>query len=219
MLIAEAVMLVLIDPPTGRPKVDIIRLDTVLGGALTCDLEVRGLLHPSPTGPLGNLRVTAARTPDGRLAELPDTLRGDSLMIDGLRIAAARSYNGPRLVGKLGRNVLTTTTQRFVDRGIVEARPEKRWLGLVTLSRWPVLDPAPVEAQNRRVYDVIVGGRAPDAHTRALLTMLHAIDVTHRVIPLDGLTRSEVRARVAPVVGKSWIATAVRALVAAQMPG
>jgi hypothetical protein len=219
VLIAEAVMLVLIDPPTGRPKVDIIRLDTVLGGALTCDLEVRGLLQTSPTGPLGNLRVTASRTPDGRVADLPDTLRGDALMIDGLRIAAARSYNGPRLVGKLGRNVLTTTTQRFIDRGIVESRPEKRWLGLVTLSRWPVLDPAPVEAQNRRVHDVIVGGRPADAHTRALLTMLHAIDVTHRVIPLDGLTRSEVRARVAPVVGKSWIATAVRALVAAQMPG
>lgn len=219
MLIAEAVMLVLIDPPTGRPKVDIIRLDTVLGGALTCDLEVRGLLHTSPTGPFGNLRVTAARTSDGRVVELPDTVRGDSLMTDGLRIAAERSYNGPRLVGKLGRNVLTTTTQRFIDRGIVEARPEKRWLGLVSLSRWPVLDPAPVEAENRRVYDVIVNGRPADAHTRALLTMLHAIDVTHRVIPLDGMPRGEVRARVAPVVGKSWIATAVRALVAAQMPG
>lgn len=219
MLIAEAVMLMLIDPPSGRPKVDIIRLDTVLGGALTCDLEVRGLLHTSPTGPFGNLRVTAARTPDGKVAELPDTLRGDSLMIDGLRIAAARSYNGPRLVGKLGRNVLSTTTQRFIDQGIVEARPEKRWLGLVTLSRWPVLNLAPVEAQNRRIQAVIIDGRPADAHTRALLTMLHALDVTHRVIPLDGMSRGEVRARVKSVVGKSWIANAVKALVAAQMPG
>lgn len=219
MLIAEAVMLVLIDPPSGRPKVDIIRLDTVLGGALTCDLEVRGLLHTSPTGPLGNLRVTAARTSDGRVAPLPDYLSHDSLMVDGLRIAAEKSYNGPRLVGKLGRNVLDTTTQRFIEQGIVEARPEKRWLGLVTLSRWPVLNMAPVEAQNRLIYDVVVLGKAPDAHTRAVLTMLHSIDVTHQVIPLDGMTRGEVRARVAPVVGKSWIATAVRVLVAAQMPG
>lgn len=219
MLIAEAVMLVLIDPASGKPKVDIIRLDTVLGGALTSDLEVRGLLHTSPTGPLGNLRVTAARTSDGRVAPLPDTVAGDALMIDGLRVASLRSYNGPRLVGKLGRNVLDTTTQRFIDQGIVTARPEKRWFNLVSLRRWPVLDPAPVEAQNRRVYDVIVRGHVPDAHTRALITMLHAIDMTHLAIPLDGMSRGEVRARVKPLVGKSWIASAVRALVAAQMPG
>ncbi len=219
MLIAEAMMLLLIDPPTGRPKVDPIRLETVLGGALTCDFETRGLLTTSPTGPLGNLRVTATRNPDGSLVRLPAHLERDSLMVDGLAIAAKRSYNGPRLVGKLGRNVLTTTTQRLIDRGTVVSRPEKRWLNLVTLARWPVQDLGPVEEQNRLIYDAIVLGRQPDPHTLALITMLHAIDVTHRVVPLDGLSRADVRARVKPIVGKSWIAYSVRVLVAAQMPG
>jgi Golgi phosphoprotein 3 (GPP34) len=219
VLIAEAIMLVLIDPVSGKFKVDPIRLETVLGGALTSDLEVLGLLTTSNTGPFGNLRVTASHSESGKVVELPVSLQRDFLLTQGLQIAAAKSFNGPRLVGKLGRDVRTTTLERFVDQGIVEARPEKRWLGMVHLPRWPMLNTAPVNEQNRLMYDALIGQQTPDPHTRALIGLLHCLDITHKVVPLDNLPRAEVRTRAKQVAGKSWITSAVRALVAAQMPG
>ncbi len=214
MLIAEALMLLLLDPVTGKPQVDLIRLDTVLGGALTYDFEVRGLLHTTHDGPFGNLRVTAAAN-----ASLPGDLRDDFLMVQGLSIASAKRYNGARLVGKLGKDVQSTTLQRLVDQGIVEVRGDRRWLGLVTLRRWPMLNTDALKAQQRLVYDAIVREQTPDAHTRSVIALLHCLDVTHKVMPLDDLPRKAVRARANQIAGKHWITSAVRALVAAQMPG
>jgi hypothetical protein len=219
MLIAEAVMLVLLEPESGKPKVDLIRLDTVLGGALTFDLELWGLLTTTNTGPFGNLRVTATRTASGEIVVIPESLAQNFLITQGVAIAAAKSHNGPRLVGKLGRDVQTTVLQRFVDEGIVASRPEPRWLGLVTLPRWPVIDRSLLAGLNQQVYDAIVGDQTPDPQTRALIALLHCLDVTHQVVPLGDLTRAEVRARAKQLVGKHWITSAVRALVAAQMPG
>ena len=214
MLIAEAIMLLLLDPVTGKPKVDLIRLDTVLGGALTSDFEVRGLLAIDHDGPFGRLRVTAEPG-----ARLPDSVRDDFLMVQGLGIAAAKRYNGPRLVGKLGRDVQTTVLQRFIDQGIIEVRDERRWLNLVTLRRWPMLNTDALEAQQRLVYDAIVRGLTPMPDTKAIIALLHCLDVTHKIMPLDDLPRHEVRARAKKIAGKNWIASAVKALVAAQMPG
>ncbi len=219
MLIAEAIMLVLLDPVSGKPKVDPIRLETVLGGALASDLEVLGLLTVSPTGPFGNLRVTAGRSSTGEVLALPESLRTDFLLTQGLQIAAAKSYNGPRLVGKLGRDVRETTLQRFIDQGIIESSVDRHWLGLVKLTRWPMLNGAPAADQHRRMYDAIVRQQIPDAHTRSMIALLHCLDVTHKVVSLDNLSRADVRARAKEIAGKNWIAAAVKALVAAQMPG
>lgn len=219
MLIAEAIMLVLLDPVSGKPKIDPIRLETVLGGALTSDLEVLGLLATSKTGPFGNLRVTATRSPSGEVAALPEPLRQDFLLNQGLQIAASKIHNGPRLVGKLGRDVRVTTLQRFLDQGIIESRSEKHWLGLVRLTRWPMLNTGPLEAQHRLLYDAIIGQQIPDPRTRSLIALLHCLDVTHKVLPLDNLPRAEIRTRAKQIAGKNWIAAAVKALVAAQMPG
>ena len=183
------------------------------GGSVYTGLAIGTLIR------LRNLRVTATRSESGELAELPVALRQDFLLNQGLQIAAAKSLNGPRLVGKLGRDVRTTTLQGFVDQGVIEARPEKRWLGLVTLPRWPMLNTAPVNEQNQLMYDAIIGLQPADAKTRALIGLLHCLDVTHKVVPLDNLSRADVRIRAKEIAGKSWITNAVRALVAAQMPG
>ena len=214
MLIAEAIMLLLLDPVSGKPKVDLIRLDTVLGGALTSDFELRGLLKITHDGPFGSLRVIA--TPG---AVLPEDLRDDFLMVQGLSIASAKRRNGPRLVGKLGKDVQTTVLQRFIDQGIIEVRNERLWLNLVTLRRWPMLNTRALEEQQRLVYDAIVLQRTPSADTRAIIALLHCLDVTHRIMPLDDLPRHEVRTRAKAIAGKNWIASAVKALVAAQMRG
>lgn len=219
MLIAEAILLILLEPASGAIRLDPIRLETVLGGALTADLELAGLLSTDTSGPFGNRRVTAVAAIDGRGSAVPLALRDDILIRQGVSIAAARRHNGPRLVGKLARDVRVTVLQRFVDQGIVRFAPERRWLGLVSLGRWPVIDPSPIDALHAQLYAAIIARQEPDAHTRWVIALLHCLDITHKVVPLGDLSRADVRARCQELTGKHWITTAVRALVAAQMPG
>lgn len=210
MLIAEAIVLILLDPVSGKIRLDPIRLETVLGGALTAELDAAGLLAVSNTGPFGNLRVTSHQ---------PLPASDDFLINQGVRIAAARSHNGPRLVGKLARDVRVTVLQRLVEQGTVEFAPEARWMGLVSLDRWPVVDQSPIDALHRRLYDAIVASHTPDLRTQWVIALLHCLDVTHKVVPLNDMSRASVRTRCQEIAGRHWITSAVRALVAAQMPG
>ena len=72
-------------------------------------------------------------------------------------------------------------------------------------------------AVRRELGDVLVRGVRPEERTAALIAVLSALDLAHKVIDREGVPAREVRKRAKEVAEGDWAAKAVRdSIVAAQ---
>ncbi|AEE44902.1 GOLPH3/VPS74 family protein [Cellulomonas fimi] len=211
MLLAEATLLLLTDPTTGRSLDSGQRTGLALAGSVLVELvqdglvEITGKGHPQLAP--GRVVVTAtARHPD---PDLDDALR---------QIAAWRRHRRPQeVVPVLARGLRATIEQRLVDAGVLRPVPV-RFLGITWTTRHPVVDPAgPSAVLRQRLREVVVGSRQPDARDATLVAVLHALGRVPGAVGDVGLSRSEVRRRAAAIAKGDVGGEAVRrALQAAE---
>ena len=116
----------------------------------------------------------------------------------------------PRL-GKKRRDLLIG---RLLRVGILEER-EDRVLGLIPRRRWPTVDSTREDDVRRKLGDVLIRGARPEHRTAALVAVLSALDLAHKVIDREGLTAREVKKRAKEVAEGDWAAKAVRDSIAA----
>jgi len=116
----------------------------------------------------------------------------------------------PRL-GKKRRDLLIG---RLLRVGILEER-EDRVLGLIPRRRWPTVDSTREDDVRRKLGDVLIRGARPEQRTAALVAVLSALDLAHKVIDREGLTAREVKKRAKEVAEGDWAAKAVRDSIAA----
>jgi hypothetical protein len=117
------------------------------------------------------------------------------------RQRVARSLRLPLdLVTRLGKKRRDVLLDRLRQRGVRAEQEQHRVLGLVPRSRWPTVG---------ATHEDVVGGRA-EPRTAALVAVLSALDLAHKVIDLKGLSKREVRKRAKQVADGDWTAKAVR---------
>ncbi|SDS95030.1 GOLPH3/VPS74 family protein [Actinopolymorpha singaporensis] len=204
MLLAEDLLLLLVDDSTGRPVTDGTKLDHALAGAVLLELTLRGKVDVA--GPGEDVRK-------GRLVVRDESPTGEPVLDQGLSILDAREGSKPaNVLGRLAKGLRDRLLAGLADRGVL--RQEKgRVLGIFPTTRWPAEDSSHENSLRVTLSDVLVQGRTPDARTGALVSLLAAIDVVPKVV--DAPDRRAVRRRAREISEGAWAADAVKKAVAA----
>ena len=201
-LIAEDLLLLLIDDKTGKPKTG--HLEIALGGALLVDLALQGLVEvatPGSSWRSAKLRPVAGARPVDRV-------------LAGALGAVVENQAASRLVVKVGKGLVEPLAERQRQRGVLDRRDEKV-LGLVTRTRWPSRDPSREESIRRGLVVILVQGGHCDARNAALIGLLLAVHRLHRTITHPDASAHRLKQRAKEVAGESWATPTVKGAVAA----
>lgn len=199
MLIAEDLLLLLLDDQSGAPQSGY--LSTALGGAALVELalgrhveveEKRGLWRTA------RVDVVAGAQPPA-----------DPVLADAFATVAEKRRTAQDLVGRLGRGLVEELAGRLVERGILERRDD-RLLGLFPRKRWPMVDARHEQELRASLTFVLVQGQEPDERTAALIALLAAVDRVHKVVDRGGMSARDVKRRARQIGEGDWAAKAVR---------
>jgi hypothetical protein len=204
MLLAEDLLLLLLDDSSGRPVTDGTKLDHALAGAVLLELTLRGKVDVAAPGE--DVRK-------GRLVVRDESPTGEPILDHGLSIVDDREGSKPaNVLGKLAKGLRERLLAGLADRGVI--RQEKgRVLGIFPTTRWPAEDSTHENSLRATLSGVLVQGLTPDPRTGALVSLLAAIDVVPKVV--DAPDRKAVRRRAKEISEGAWAAEAVKKAVAA----
>jgi hypothetical protein len=196
MTVTEDLVLLLLDPGSGRAVVDGTSLDRVIGGALLLDLATRERIAADDGGAKARLAVADA-SPTG------------DPVLDGTLARLDKPLRAQKAVERLARGNRTPVLERLAERGLVD-RERSRLLGIFPTTSWT---PGVAASELRgRVAAVLRDGARPDQHLAMLISLVHAVKAEHKVV--DG-PRRQLRARAAEVAEGEWAGQAVRKAVQA----
>jgi len=205
-LIAEDLVLLLLDDESGK-FTNASYLDTGIGGALLVELalaETVEVVKESGMWARAKVRPTGLSAPP------------DPVLAEALSVVAEKERGAQDLVGRLGRRRREQLLDRLRERGIVEPR-EDRVLGLIPRRRWPTVDSTHEAGVRRELGDVLLRGVTPAERTAALISVLSALDIAHKVVDRERAPARDVRKRAKEVAEGDWAAKAVRdSITAAQ---
>jgi hypothetical protein len=209
VILAEDVLLLLIDDASGRPVVDKTRLDLALAGGVLLDLATSGRVEVTGSGE----QVKA-----GRLVVRDDRSTGDEVLDEGLRRIAAIGPRKPESVlPKMAKGLRQNLLDRLTGQGILRAH-EGRVLGIFPSHTWPAVDSSHQRGLRAGLRDVLVVGRTPAPREAALVSLLQAIDQVPKVLNDTGdtgLSARELRRRAKEVSAGGFADEAVRKAVQA----
>jgi hypothetical protein len=196
MTLAEDLVLLLLDPRTGRAVVDSTSLDRAIGGALLLDLSTRERITADGGGARARLSVVDAAP------------TGDPLL-DTALARLDKPLRAQKAVERLARGTRTPVLERLADQALVR-HERNRLLGILPISTWT---PGHAAQELRgRVAAVLRDGAQPDQHLALLISLVHAVKAEHKIV--DG-PRRQLRARAAEVADGEWAGQAVRKAVQA----
>lgn len=209
MLIAEELLLLLLDDESGKLVVDATTAaDPVLAGAVLVDLALGGFVD-----------VAAAGEPvkEGRIVIRRPGPTGDPLLDEALATATAAAGKKPAtLIPKVAKGLRAAVSQRLVDRGIVRSERAKV-LGIFPTSRWPEADPRPEAQARERLAAVLLSENPPDVPTAALISLLLTANALPKVIRTDRtgapVDTKALIARAKQVADSDWASAAARRAV------
>lgn len=204
-LIAEDLLLVLLDDETGRLAAS-ESIQALLGGALLTELALAGAVEVGAKEGLLRRRKVRVAEPTPPLAD-PSLRRALATVMEKERTAED-------LVPRLGKKVRDDLLGRLQERGMLR-REDSTVLGVFSRTRWPAEDTAHEHALRDRLQDALVGGVDPDARTAALIALLSSVDRAHRCVDTDGLRGRDVKKRAQQIAEGEWAAAAVRDAVQA----
>jgi len=202
-LIAEDLLLLLLDDESGEAIVDGTRLPRVLAGAVLLELALDGYVTPAEPGE--DVRK-------GRLAVRRDGSPDDPILARALEVirAARRPMTPETAIEKLDTEIRVAVFERVIDRGWVREN-RRKILGIFPSTSWPALDESH-ECDVRRVLEqVLVEGLDPDPRTAALVSLLSAVDAAARAFP--DADRKAIRKRAKEIADGEWAGAAVRKAV------
>jgi len=198
MLIAEDVLLLLVDDATGRFLVDSTKLDNVLAGAVLVELATIERIGFPPEG---------SRVKRGRMVVVDPTQPGDPVLDSSLAtVAASRPAKPEQLIAKLRKRLRATLLERLTATGALR-RSTRKLMGILPRTTWPAVDSSHKRELRGRLQAVLVAGATPDGRTAALVSLLAAVNAAHKVV--DG-NKKLVRARAKDIAAGEWAGAAVK---------
>jgi hypothetical protein len=207
MLIAEDVLLLLVDDRTGRFLVDSTRLDNVLAGAVLVELVAIERVG------FGSERGRRRR---GRMVVLNPTPPGDAVLDRALAtVAASRAAKPEALIAKLRKRLRATLLERLSAAGTLH-RSTRKVMGIVPRTTWSAVDSGRTRELRARLQAVLVAGGTPDHRSAALISLLAAVNAAHKVVEGD---KKAVRARARDIAAGDWAGAAVKKAIDAVNAG
>ena len=203
MLLAEDLLLLLTDDKTGKLVGSSTEIDVALGGALLVELALTERVDVA--GPDERVRK-------GRLLVKDPSPTGDDLLDEALGLVGRKEGKKPEtVVTPLGKKTRRRLYERLTQAGILRSE-ERRVLGLFPSRRRPAIDTAHESAVRESLSTALRLGTTTDPRTGALISLLVALDATHKVVTPDsvGLTKKELKANAKRIAEGEWAAKAVR---------
>jgi Golgi phosphoprotein 3 (GPP34) len=203
MLLAEDLLLLLTDDDTGKLAASSTEVDVALGGALLVELAL-----------MDRVDVAGAdeRVREGRLVVRDANPTGDGLLDEALAIVAQKEGKKPKIVvAGLGKGVRLRLYDRLVQGGVLRAEGD-RVLGIFPTHRWPAADATHEVSVRTGLATGLRDGATTDERTGALVALLHALKVEHKVVDPGavGLSKKELNANAERIAEGDWAAKAVR---------
>jgi hypothetical protein len=195
MLVAEALLLLLLDDEKGSTSSGYAR-DEGLAGAVLLDLVALGLVDERD----GVLVAVGAEPSSPVLARAWRAI--------GSTPRSIKQWVR-KLPGQL-KPIKRTVAEPLVARGVISEERHKI-LGLFPTTRYPEVDPGPESSLRSRLRAVLVSGAEPDASIAGLLALLVPLDLVKRVVERD--ERKAASARAKAVAERGPVGDAVRAAV------
>lgn len=185
-MLAEDLLMLLHHPETGRLLVSSDKADVALGGALLVELTQRQRIKVTEPH-----RVTRNRT----VAVIDPTSTGDDILDEALqRISARRSKRSQVVVSKITKGARSRLLERLTEQGRLKPK-QARLVGIIPAGAWPAGDTQHTEELKRELRHVLVGERSPTHHEAAIISLLHAVAGTAKVLADAGLDRRELKRR------------------------
>jgi hypothetical protein len=198
--LADDLLLVLLDPASGKPRVDGMKLDYGLAGALLLELALAERVD-----------VVGAKPAKAEVVVLDGAPPADDLLADALRRIGEKRRKADSLVPALAKGLRGRLFERAEQRG--DVRHERLTL---RPDRWPEADGARGRALTARLSDVLITGVTPEPRTAALVALLAAIDAAPAAVGAADRARRKAVARRATEIGEgAWAAESVRRAVKA----
>ncbi|MDH6280887.1 GOLPH3/VPS74 family protein [Prescottella agglutinans] len=202
-LIAEDLLLLLLDDESGGPVVDGTRLPRVLAGAVLIELALDGYVTPAQDG---------EDVKKGRLAVRQEATPGDPILARAVEVIreSRRPMKPETAIEKLDTEMREAVFERVIDRGWVR-ESRRKILGIFPSKTWPAVDESHERGVRRDLEQVLVEGLDPNPRTAALISLLSAVDAVAKVFP--DADRKEVRKRAKDIAEEEWAGAAVRKAV------
>lgn len=202
-LIAEDLLLLLLDDDSGQPLVDGTKLPRVLAGAVLLELALDGYVTPAEGGEdvkKGRLAVRLDGTPDDPiLARTVEVIR-----------ESRRPMKPEAAIEKLDSEMRAAVFERVIDRGWVR-EDRRKILGIFPSKIWPPVDESHERGVRRDLEQVLVDGLDPNPRTAALISLLSAVDAAAKAFP--DADRKAIRKRAKDIAEEEWAGAAVRKAV------
>ena len=203
MLLAEDLLLVLTDDDTGKLAAASTNVDLALGGALLVELAL-----------MDRVDVAGAdeHVREGRLVITDTTPTGDGLLDEALAIVGHKEGKKPQsVVARLGKGLRVRLYERLTKGGVLRAE-DGRVLGIFPTHRWPAVDAAHEMSVRAGLATALRNGATTEERTGALVSLLHALKVAHKVMDPGsvGLSKKELNANANRIAKGDWAARAVR---------
>jgi hypothetical protein len=206
VILAEDVLLLLIDDFSGKQVVDSTRLDLALAGGMLLDLTT--LRRVDVSGPDEQVKA-------GRVVVRDAQPTGDLGLDEALRRIGAMGPKKPEnMLPTLAKGLRQALLANLVERGILRAQ-EGRILGIFPTRSWPAVDSDHERQVRTGLQDVLVAGRTPAPREAALVSLLQAIDQVPKVLGNVGVPARELRRRAKDVSNGGFADAAVRRAVQA----
>ena len=198
-LIAEDLLLLLLDDESGKLMLDSTRLNRVLAGAVLVELTVDERVSPASEGDETRL---------GRLVVRNPQQTGDGLLDRALALVIESKPMKPeRAVERLQKGISDQLFTRLVNQGLVREELGRAF-GILPRKRWPAMDPAHESLLRAELSQVLIHGVEPTPRTAALVSMLAAVDAASKVVPSDN--GRAVKRRAKQIAEGQWAGVAVR---------
>lgn len=200
MLIAEDLLLLVTDDESGRLTAPATNVDFALAGATLVELA---LLH----------RVTVSDK--GRIVVQDPALTGDAVLDAALATLGRHAGKRPSAVIRpLSKKLRQRLYERLAGGGQL-SRAQHRVLGIFLSTRWPAQDAGHENEVRGAVTQALVQGSTPDDRTAAVIALVHALRVEHKVVDRReyDVSTHQLRKRAGEIAEGDWAAAAVRAAI------
>ncbi|QNG17703.1 GPP34 family phosphoprotein [Rhodococcus triatomae] len=201
-LLAEDLLLLMLDEESGKPLVDSTKLPRVLAGAVLLDLALTGVVTPAEPGEDARKGRLVIRT-----QEFPE----DPLLRDAVEIVGkGRPLKPESAIEKLSKGIRDKVATRLVADGWVREE-RSRILGLFPSVRWPQVDGSREHALRAEIGASLVDGITPTHRTAALISLIAAVDVAPKLFP--NADKRAMKKRAKEIAEGDWAGKAVRKAV------
>lgn len=201
MLIAEDLLLLLLDDEKGRTSGLISGVDTGLAGAVLVELALLELVDVADEG---------ESVRKGRLVLRQGTAPEHPVLTTALETVRAKEGTKPKdALSSLAKGLKDRLADGLVAAGVLR-REQHRTLGLFPTTRLPAQDTRH-EASVRERLAAVLDGAEPDQHSAALLALLHALDAVTTVLDVPDKRAAKKRAK--EIAKGQWAPAAVRKAV------